>query len=560
METGLPGGTSGQPISVGWRMRWVVIVIVLLIAAACGEGSDATAEAVISPYSGVATCESRFVPHDLDHVTTGGRATTTQFDGTGSGVGVADFDRDGDIDIVLANLSGETTMMWNEGGFEFRRASLVVGRFRQVAPVDVDGDGWTDVVLSTGLGVPVLMRNRNGAFTREPLPGVEAVAYSLAWGDLDGDGDVDLVAGSYNAELTQHRDFSSVLGGKSGVVVLKRAGDAYREERLTDLAQALAVRIHDVDDDGAWDVIAGNDLATPDGVWLQTEDGWEAAEPFAATSFSTMSLDAGDLDNDGDFDLLATDMHPMSDDAETRVAWERVMEDMEAMPVPDTVQQMENVLQVAGSDGFRNAAPALGVAATGWSWAGVFGDFDNDGLLDLYVVNGMEAENLFGHIDGAELVEPNQAFRNIDGTAMEPAPEWGLGDTAGGRGLAMADLDDDGDLDIVVNNLNAPSRVFENRVCGGTSVSVQLEWAGTQNPAGLGSVVRVEADGVTHSRIVDGARGYLSGGPDVVHVGVGDADEVTVSVRWPDGAVSEAVPVPTGNRVVVTRTEGGTDG
>src|SRR5919202_1172853 len=160
-------------------------------------------------------------------------------------------------------------------------------------------------------------------------------------------------------------------------------------------------------------------------------------------------------------------MKPYAQDVQTLARWRPMME---AMPPPTQPgpQINENVLQVPRGDGsFCNEAYQRRVDATGWSWSGQFGDLDNDGFLDLYVVNGMIAQNLFGHLPNGELVEPNRAFRNQGDGRFRPAPEWGLGSTASGRGMLMADLDGDGDLDIVVNNLQAPAELFENRLCGG---------------------------------------------------------------------------------------------
>ena len=127
---------------------------------------------------------------------------------------------------------------------------------------------------------------------------------------------------------------------------------------------------------------------------------------------------------------------------------------------------MANVLQVRDGGGrWENQATRRGVDATGWSWSARFGDLDQDGYLDLYVVNGMIATDLFGHLANGELVEENQAFRNRGDGSFQPAPEWQLGSTASGRGMLMADLDDDGDLDIVVNNLRGFAQLFENQLC-----------------------------------------------------------------------------------------------
>ncbi|MCY4518078.1 MAG: CRTAC1 family protein [Acidimicrobiaceae bacterium] len=484
------------------------------------------------------------------------------FDGMGAGLAVGDVDSDGDDDIVLANISGETSLLWNEGDLRFRRDSLIEGRFRQVSIVDSDGDGSNDVVLTTGVGRPLAMRNTGTGstaaerFERHEIVGLDAYTYSMAWGDLGGDGDLDAVTGAYNAELTAERRLN--LGDKGGVGLFERADGAFAHTQLAPESQALATRIGDIDGDGKADIFVGNDLATPDYVWFAGSDGaWEQASPFSQTAFSTMGVDAGDIDNDGDLDLFATDMKPMDDRPETLDAYAGVQADIDASPTDD-IQKPENVLLLSRGDGYDSDAPSFGVEATGWSWSGLFGDLDNDGFQDLYVVNGMVAENLFGHLPDASLVEPNQAFRNVDGERFELAPSWELNDTTGGRGMALADLDLDGDLDIVVNNLNAPSRLYENRLCAGNAVTVALQWAGTGNAAAWGAVVRLrDRDGGTLVRTVESARGYLSGASAVLHFGVGDTrGPVEIEVTWPDGAVAKVGDIDVNRHVSITRSAG----
>ena len=149
-----------------------------------------------------------------------------------------------------------------------------------------------------------------------------------------------------------------------------------------------------------------------------------------------------------------------------------------------------------------------------------------------------EAE-IFNYLPNHELVEENQALRN-DGTGyFVPAPEWRLGSTLGGRGMSMADLDGDGDLDIVVNNLRGPAQLFENRLCGGPGLEIDLRWPRSKNTRALGATLVLHTSAGTYYRDVRAASGYLSGDPARVHFGV--PTNVTASrleIRWPDGRVS----------------------
>jgi hypothetical protein len=514
-------------------------------------------------------CTDTFSAHPLDFTTTVHSQPVRMFDSNGAGVAVDDLDHDGDLDIVLANLGGPNAVLWNLGGLAFHRQDFAYGDSRAVAIVDVDGDGWRDVVFTNRLGAPLWWRNTGIAetlgvsedpkgleqrFAQQALPGVTAPAYAMAWGDLDQDGDLDLVTGSYDAELEQVLRDSFMLGGGAGVYYYENRSGTFVGQRLADKAQTLTIALFDVNDDSWLDIVVGNDFGVQDAVWLHSAEGWQPAQLFAATTHSTMSFAPADIDNDGREELFATDMRPYAKDPQTLAMWQPVMDGMHHAMVEGDPQIMENVLQVrqAGS-AFENQAAAWGVSATGWSWSSQFGDLDNDGWLDLYVVNGMMAEELFGHLPGNELVEHNQAFRH-NGQRFVPAPQWGLDATASGRGMALADLDDDGDLDVVVNNLLAPAMLYENQLCAGQALEVDLRWPGSGNTNALGAVVILHTSEGLLMREVRAGSGYASGGPSRIHFGLPErASLERLEVRWPDGAMSTVDNPEPGVRLTVTR-------
>ena len=318
----------------------------------------------------------------------------------------------------------------------------------------------------------------------------------------------------------------------------------------------MALILPDLNGDGRPDIVVGNDFALPDYVWLQSDEGWLDA-PFATTSHSTMSLALGDVDNNGSFEIFSTDMAPYNHDPATDAAWAPVMADMMADPHPeDDPQLMSNVLQVqTGPASYQNAAGPRGIDATGWSWSAKFGDLDQDGNLDLYVVNGFMEYTIFGHLPNHELVEENQAMRNTGSGYFERVPEWGLGSTASGRGMSMADLDDDGDLDIVVNNLRRPAQLFENQLCAGNSLQVDLFWPNSGNSRAIGTTLTLHTSHGVFHRQVRAAGGYLSGDSARIHFGFPlQASLRHLKIQWPDGAVSTVNPLLPQTRLSVVRT------
>ena len=256
------------------------------------------------------------------------------------------------------------------------------------------------------------------------------------------------------------------------------------------------------------------------------------------TTRNTMAFATGDVDNDGRIELFAADMSPYRAGADIDEAWGPLLQPGgAATPVGDGVQAAANVLQTRQEGGsYLDTAGRSGVAATGWSWSAPFGDLDNDGDLDLYAVNGMVGDP-FRDLENAELVEENQALRNLGGGRFVAAPEWGLGATESGRGMALGDLDRDGDLDIVVNNYRAPSLLFENRLCVGASLQVDLVWSGTANRFAIGASLRLDTDAGGYRRDVEVSSGYLSSNPPRVHFGFPAGERPRrLTIRWPDGS------------------------
>ncbi len=506
-------------------------------------------------------CIDRFIAHDLPHNTTTTDDIIRMYEANGAGVAIDDFDRDGDLDLVLGNYDNPNSIFWNEGGLTFRQEQMATGRTRAVAAVDVDADGWTDLVLTRVGGAVNFWRNRgadlpadaSGRFVQQFVNGLSQPAYAIDWADLDGDGDLDAVSASYDIGLLTERGTEYLLNDEGGVYLHWNEPDGFRAARLSTEAQALAIAIWDEDGDGRPDLLVGNDFAVPDAFWRNTVNGWRRATIFPEMTHSTMSFDLADVDNSGKQALFASDMKPPDQRAETVRAWAPLMEAAHPAPAGDP-QRMENVLLVSDLwGGFHSQGRARRLDATGWSWSGLFGDLDQDGRLDLYIVNGFAESTTFAHLANHELVERNQALRNT-GASFERMSDWGLGSERGGRGAAQGDLDADGDLDIVVNNLRGNAQLFENRLCGGAALQVDLRQPGSANPAAVGAITFLETDGSRLRRDVRVTRGYLSSAPGQLHFGFpAEAQLRRLLIRWPDGNWSIVARPPAGQRLIVAR-------
>jgi hypothetical protein len=483
----------------------------------------------------VSECSSAFIRHELDFAT---RVHDPKhigaYDSNGASVAVGDLDNDQDLDIVLANLKEKNAILWNEGSLQFRKEELTYGNSRAVAIVDIDANGWNDIIFTRSIAAPGFYFNDQGTFTDTYRRDVNRHAYAMTWGDVDGDNDLDLITASYDTLLEKELRDTFMMSSGAGVVVYTQTPEGFLEQRLIDESQALALILFDVNQDQKLDILVGNDFAIPDFIYTYADGEWLEASPFEVTSRNTMSFDVGDMDNDSHSELFATDMKPDFTDLNVLAQWMPLMQKTYEQQKAFPNQRVENALQRLTENGFENQSYQLRLDSTGWSWSGKFADLDNDGRLDIYVVNGMIDERILSHLPNYELVEENQVFHNLGDDTFERV-DWGLNSTAGGRGMAMADFDNDGDVDIVVNNLESPSTLLENQMCGGDALEVDLHWE-SLNRRAIGATLKLHTSEGTFLRDVRVSSGYLSGDTARIHFGIPKTAEVQkLEIAWPDG-------------------------
>ncbi len=541
----------------------------------------------------------------------------------GSGVAAGDFDGDGWCDLYFCAINGANVLYRNLGSWRFQEVALPpelqLTRLHSTGAVfaDIDGDGALDLLVATlGSGVHCFVNQGGGRFqetTAQAGLASKSGSTSLALGDVDGDGDLDLYVANYGA--------LSILrsGGRADVQMvngqwvvtgphaarlrlvngrLEEVGEPdllYRNDGhghfqampwsseffLDEEGQpkpapwdyGLSVQIRDLNGDGLPDIYVCNDFQTLDRIWLNTGAGHFRALARLALrkqSFSAMGVDFADLDRDGFFDFAVTEMT-----GRTHV---RRMRDIVGMqpepPIPGLIENRPEVgrntlYRNRGDQTFAEIAHFAGVSATDWSWQPVFLDVDLDGYEDLLVANGMpynvQDRDTLNRIRslGKQSPEqsrtnlllypphltPNVAFRNRgDLTFADQSAAWRFDSRRISQGVALADFDHDGDLDIVINCLNDAPLLYRNAAIA-PRVGVRLLGKGL-NRAGVGSLIRVFGGAVPSQMQEILCGGYYLSGSDPLRMFAAGSltNDLSIEVRWANGKQSRLSAVKA-NRV-----------
>ena len=525
----------------------------------------------------------------------------------GSGVALGDADGDGLCDIYFCRLEGGNELYLNRGGWRFQSAPEANGAAaaghltRGAVFADLNGDGSLDLLLTTfRRGTLCLMNDGKGQFTDATAKaGLESrtSGTTLALGDVDRDGDLDLYVANFG-ELALLRDGGSFavrrVGGNSivtgqhasrlkiidGQLIEYGEADAFylndgqgvfqRVPWGTDrfvradgqpiaepLDFGLCVQMRDINGDGFADIYVCNDFQTPDRFWLNDGTGRfreVGPEVVRSVAYASMGADFADIDRDGHTDFFVVEM--LSRDASTRLT--KVSPNN---PLPPVSGGLARRLQVArntlfwnrGDDTFAEVGRYAGVEATDWSWQPVFLDVDLDGYEDLLVTNGhlhdvndRDSQARYARIPKAKreqvglLVFPpnttaNVAYRNLgDFRFAETGQAWGFNSPQICHGIATGDLDNDGDLDLVINCLNQPPLVYRNDTVA-PRVAVQLRGL-PPNTHGIGARVTVAVGNIRQTQeIVAGGR-YLSGDQPLRTFAMGNGSlKRSIEVAWPSG-------------------------
>lgn len=510
----------------------------------------------------------------------------------GGGVAIGDINNDGLPDIFLSGNQVKNKLYLNEGKLKFRditeSAGIAGNSSWNTGAVmgDVNGDGFMDIYVCAVVGIngfnghnELFINNGDNSFTESAgAYGLDFDSYSssAAFLDFDLDGDLDIYLLNHavhtqesfgSAELREKRNYQTgdkLLRNDSGIFkdVSAEAGiygglNGY----------GLGVAVSDFNQDGYPDIYVGNDFHEDDYYYLNNGDGTfrECLRAyFGQTSRFSMGNDVADLNHDGWPDILSLDMLPED---------EKVLKTSEG---DDNIQTLKlrterfgyyyqfsrNMLQLNSPQGsFEETALMSGIAATDWSWSALFGDYDQDGEQDIFISNGIpkrpndldyinfvSSDEIKKKISNTKLVDQealdlmpsgkihNYVFKGRNGPSFEDmSGQWITKDTLISGATAMGDLDNDGDLDIVTNNINSPAALYINKTNDKASyIKIRIKYK-APNTNGIGTKVFSYQKGELQYKELYTVRGFQASSEPVIHFGYGEATQVdSLRIVWPD--------------------------
>jgi hypothetical protein len=506
------------------------------------------------------------------------------FTSGGAAAAVGDYDNDGYDDLFVTDSdTGRANRLYhNNGNLTFtdvtERAGVAGGNDRlnivsDALWFDYDNDGWRDLLV-VRFGTPLLYHNeRNGTFQDVTArAGLHTFANSISAiaFDYDNDGYLDVLLGNYfqpvnllnlkDSHVLPNELDNAVNGG--GVTLYHNNGNG----TFTDFTEKAGLAAHrgwvldvghgDFNNDGRQDIYMACDYGT-DRLYLNNGDGTFREVTEHAVGYDTkkgMNAEVADYDNDGWLDIYVTN-------------------------ITDEYMKECNMLWHNNGDGtFTDVARETGTCNTLWGWGAKFGDFDNDGWQDLFAADGLISagpENFIPKVvdmiitPGIDFSDANnwpnignmswsgyqkkKLFRNMHGQVFkEVAAEAGVDNDLDGRGVALADFDNDGRLDIFQTNTDQPSLLYHN-VTAGAGNWIELKLVGTKsNRDAIGARATVKIPGLTMIREVNGGNGYAAQSTSRLHFGLGAATKIdSLEIRWPSG-LFEKVSVPV-NRISTIR-------
>lgn len=508
----------------------------------------------------------------------------------GGGVAAGDVNNDGLPDLYFTSNQGQNKLYINKGNLEFEdvtEKAAVGGKGNWstgVTMADVNADGYLDIYVCnvgnykgfTGRN-ELFINNKNGTFTEQAVAfnlAFQGLATQAAFFDYDNDGDLDcylLNHSTHDAGRKYDATFRATPNEIAGDRLLRNDDNLFTDVSAeagilsSKIGYGLGIAISDVNQDGCMDIYVSNDFQENDYLYYNQCNGTfrEASTfSFGHQSKFSMGSDIADFNNDALPDLITLDMKP---------------EDEKTMKQSDGAPNYEKFVQRLG-DGFHYQYPRnnlhlnrgnlfgrvakfseigqlTGVDATDWSWSALFADLDNDGLKDLFISNGiLRRPNDMNYLkfQSSDFIQQNATdldlakqmpdgkvsnycYQNKDNLQFENVTKsWGLEHVGISNGTAYADLDGDGDLEIITNNLNETAKIYNNN---STNNYLKVKLKGENlNTFGIGAKVYVQHDGKVYYQEQSPTRGFQSSSDYVLNFGLKNLDVIdSVTVVWNNG-------------------------
>ena len=528
----------------------------------------------------------------------------------GGGVAVGDINKDGLPDIYLTGNQVKNKLFLNKGNLQFEDITEKAGVSGTsnwntgVVMADVNGNGLLDIYVCAVSGInglngknELFINNGDGTFSEKAEEfGLDFQNYSstAAFFDFDNDGDLDMYLLNHAVHTVNTygpADIRNKRIAESGDKLLRNDNgkfvDVSEEAGIYGGANGygLGLATADFNNDGFTDIYVSNDFHEDDYYYLNNGDGTfteTLKSKFGHVSRFSMGNDAADVNNDGFIDILTLDMLPQ-DEKVLKASVGDDPRDLDKLKTDELgyhYQYTRNMLQInQGGEYFQETGLLNGVAATDWSWAPLFADFDQDGLQDIFIATGIPKRP--NDLDYIKYVSSNQIQKKINNTRLvdkealnmmpsgkvhnyvfkgsanlnfkDQSGKWMARDSVISTGIAYADLDNDGDLDIVSNNINTNANIYENQ-SDATSNYLKLSFKlDTQNKFGIGTKAIAWQEGKMQMRQLYNSKGFQSSSEPIIHFGFPKKDKLdSLIIIWPDNTYQKQDKLDLNQQLVIS--------
>lgn len=514
----------------------------------------------------------------------------------GGGVGVIDINNDGLQDLFFSGNMVSSKLYLNKGNLKFEDITEKAGVHTStwvngVSIVDINSDGFKDIYLSVGghqftpesqrKNILFINSGDNTFKDSAQFYGLDDNGYNMhaAFFDYDRDGDLDayLLRNSFVDYPRNNARPKSVHGeAYSTDKLMKNNGnntftDVSREAGILIEGFGLGINVCDFNRDGWPDIYVANDFVTNDLLWINSKNGTftnEIKKYLPHQTFNGMGVDVADYNNDGYEDIVELDMLPPDNKRWKLTPRGNSYDEFQnGLTKGYEPQYVRNTLQLNNGNGtFSEIGQLAGIEATDWSWSSLFIDVDHDGWRDLFISNGYgrDITNLdfivYGDksqslgMDEASVRERQKLLKEIPGISVhnyffrntqdlrfsDYSDKWTDAVPSFSNGAAYADLDLDGDLDLITNNIDEPAGIWKSNMKDQKIISsnhIRFAFSGeSKNKDAFGSKLLIKSNGLSQVNYITPYRGYLSTMEPYAHFGVGASSKIdTVIMTWPDG-------------------------